>query len=163
VRKYELLYILKHDSAPEKTAAARDKINSVIESEGGMLVNEDVWGKKKLAFEVKKYQKGIFILTHFLGEPSHIREIERNLKLNQEVLRYLTVKLTDKIDLEEEKATREKWQADKARADLAVVEARASADDDDDAEEEEEEDRDKERDDDDFGGDDEAGDEGDDD
>ncbi|HPQ68753.1 MAG TPA: 30S ribosomal protein S6 [bacterium] len=163
MRKYELLYILKHDSAPEKTAAAREKINSVIESEGGMLVNEDVWGKKKLAFEVRKYQKGIFILTHFLGEPSHIREIERNLKLNQEVLRYLTVKLTDKIDLEEEKATREKWQADKARADQEAAEAGAPAESDDE-EEEEEDDRGKDRDDDDFDGDDEAGgDEGDDD
>lgn len=115
LRKYEILYILKHDSPPEKTEAAKAKFRDIINNGGGLLVKEDVWGKKKLAFDVKKYSKGIFILLVFLADPTLIAEIERNLKIHGEVLRYLTVKLTDKIDIEAEKAEKERWEAELGR------------------------------------------------
>ncbi len=114
VRKYEVLYILKHDSAPEKTDAARAKMRDIIESQGGMLIKEDVWGKRKLAFEVKKYQKGIYVQLVFLAKPDSINELERNLKINAEVIRFLTVKLKDEINLDEEKAEKEKWEQELA-------------------------------------------------
>lgn len=114
VRKYEVLYILKHDSAPEKTDATRAKMRDIIESQGGMLIKEDVWGKRKLAFEVKKYQKGIYVQLVFLAKPDSINELERNLKINAEVIRFLTVKLKDEINLDEEKAEKEKWEQELA-------------------------------------------------
>jgi small subunit ribosomal protein S6 len=130
LRKYEILYILKHDSPPEKTEAAKAKFRDIINNSDGLLVKEDIWGKKKLAFEVKKFSKGIFILLVFLADPTLIAEIERNLKINNEVLRYLTVKLTDKIDIEAEKAEKERWDAEMGRR--AQEQAERAKDDSDD-------------------------------
>ncbi len=114
VRKYEVLYILKHDSPQEKTDATRAKMREIIESQGGMIAKEDVWGKRKLAFEVKKFQKGIYVHLVFLSQPDGIMELERNLKINAEVIRFLTVKLKDEVNLEEEKAEKERWEQELA-------------------------------------------------
>lgn len=122
-RKYETLYILKHDSSPEKTEAAKKKFQDVIEKGGGLVIQEDSWGKKKLAFDVKKYSKGIYILLTYLAEPTLIAELERNLKINNEVIRYLTVFLTDRVDLAVEQANREKWLSDKQRREAEIAAA----------------------------------------
>jgi small subunit ribosomal protein S6 len=115
LRKYETLYILKHDSPPEKTEAARAKIRDVLTAGNVFLVKEDVWGKKKLAFEIKKHSKGIFVLLVYLSEPEHITEIERNLKIHLEVIRYVTVKISDAVDMEAEQAEKIKWDAELGR------------------------------------------------
>ena len=155
LRKYETLYILKHDSAPEATDAAREKVLGIITDGGGLVIREDVWGKKKLAFEVKKHSKGIYILTTYLGEPDLIAELERNLRIHAEVIRYLTVKLADKVDVEGEKSEKERWETELAeraareveRAEMAAkraldekarAEEKSNADDDDEDDEEEE-------------------------
>jgi small subunit ribosomal protein S6 len=115
LRKYETLYILKPDSAPEKTEAARAKIRDVVTGGGAFLVKEDVWGKKKLAFEIQKQSKGIFVLLVYLSAPDHITEIERNLKIHSEVVRYVTVKVADTVNMEAEQAEKERWDAEAAR------------------------------------------------
>jgi small subunit ribosomal protein S6 len=125
-RKYETLYILKHDSPVEKTEAAKAKIRDVVAAGGAFLVKEDVWGKKKLAFEIKKHSKGIFVLLVYLSEPEHITEIERNLKINPEVIRYVTVKISDTFNLEAEQAEKVKWDAELGRR-AAEQAARAEA------------------------------------
>jgi small subunit ribosomal protein S6 len=115
VRKYETLYILKHDSPPEKTEAAKTKFRDILAAGGALLVKEDVWGKKKLAFEIKKHSKGVFVLLVYLAEPEVVSEVERNLKINSEVIRYLTVKVSDHVDLAAEQAEKEKWEAELGR------------------------------------------------
>jgi len=104
LRKYETLYILKPDSPPEATLEAVEKVKSVLDTQSAKLITMDVWGKKKLAYEVKKNQKGIFILATYLADPTVIRELERNLKIHSEVLKYLTVLLKSKVDVEKEMA-----------------------------------------------------------
>jgi len=135
-RKYETLYILKHDSSPEKTDAARKKFQDIIEKGGGLVIQEDNWGKKKLAFDVKKYSKGVYILLTYLADPTLIAELERNLKINSEVIRYLTVLLADKVDLEAEQANREKWLSDKQRREAEMATAAIQDSDEDTAEKE---------------------------
>lgn len=115
-RKYELLVLLKHDSPPEKTQAAMDKIHSVIDANNGKMLVEDNWGKKKLAYEVLKQSKGIYILYTFLSGPTLIIELERNLRINPEVMKFITVKLADKVNVEEEIAEAAKIVAAKEAA-----------------------------------------------
>lgn len=97
LRKYELLYVLRHDSPAENTQATIDKIKDTITGQGGTILLHESWGKKKLAYEIKKLNKGIYQLTTFAGESSIIHEIERNLRINQEVLRWLTVQLEEQV------------------------------------------------------------------
>ncbi len=97
LRKYELLYVLRHDSPAEATQATIDKIKDTITGQGGTILLHESWGKKKLAYEIKKLNKGIYQLTTFAGESSIIHEIERNLRINQEILRWLTVQLEEQV------------------------------------------------------------------
>jgi small subunit ribosomal protein S6 len=93
LRKYEILYILRHDSAPDVTQGAIDKVKGAITDQGGTILLHESWGKKKLAYEIQKAAKGIYQLTTFAGEPTTIREIEHVLRINPEVMKWLTVQL----------------------------------------------------------------------
>jgi small subunit ribosomal protein S6 len=104
LRKYETIFILKPDLPREVAIETLDKMKTILDAQKVQLISMDVWGKKKLAYEVKKFPKGIFILATYLAMPAVIKEFERNLKINQEVLKYLTVQLDDSVDVEKEMA-----------------------------------------------------------
>src|SRR4029077_14941899 len=74
------------------------KIRGVIEGLGGRLLKLDNWGKRKLAYEVKKQLKGIYLYWQYLGNAGTVEEIERNLRMLDAVIRYYTVKVDEDID-----------------------------------------------------------------
>jgi small subunit ribosomal protein S6 len=98
LRKYEILFILRHDSAPDLTQGAIDKVKNAITEQGGTILLHESWGKKKLAYEIKKASKGIYQLTTFAAEPGHIKEIEHVLRIHPEVIKWLTAQLCDFIE-----------------------------------------------------------------
>jgi small subunit ribosomal protein S6 len=74
------------------------KVRGVIESGGGTLLKVDNWGKRKLAYEVKKQLKGIYLYWQYLGSTGVVEEIERNLRMLDQVIRYYTVKVDENVD-----------------------------------------------------------------
>ena len=103
LRKYEVMYILRHDAPTEVTQTAIEKIKDTITGEGGTILLHESWGKRKLAYEIEKANKGIYQLTTFAGQASSIRELERVFRIHPQVLRWLTVQLDDNLkDLEAE-------------------------------------------------------------
>src|SRR5499427_9579808 len=97
-REYETIYILRPDSTSDVIAQVNQKVRGVIESGGGTLLKIDNWGKRKLAYEVKKQLKGIYLFFSYLGTAGLVEAVERNLRLTDSVIRYYSVKIAENVD-----------------------------------------------------------------
>ncbi len=95
IRKYELTYIIDSSLPEENINTVVEKINNVIKRDGELLEQQNL-GEKRLAYPIKKKQKGIYIFSVMKGQRTTINETERTLKLTDGVLRYLTVRI-DKV------------------------------------------------------------------
>ena len=100
-REYELIYIARPDLADEDLAKILDRTKGIITDRDGHILTVDEWGKKKLAYEIKKYAKGHFMYVLFLGTPDMVDEIERTMRIDDGCLRFLTVKLEDRVHVAE--------------------------------------------------------------
>jgi small subunit ribosomal protein S6 len=97
-REYETIFILRPDTNQDGIQTVNTRIRSVIDSMGGRLLKLDNWGKRKLAYEVKKQLKGIYLYWQYLGNSGTVEEIERNLRMLDSVIRYYTVKVDENVD-----------------------------------------------------------------
>ena len=98
MRQYETLFIVNPDLPEEEYKDVLKKFNDLIEKKRGVIVKQDEWGKQRLAYLVKKFDHGSYVLLDYCGEPGMTAELERDLKLDDRVLRYQTVKLADDVD-----------------------------------------------------------------
>jgi len=108
MRYYETLYLINPNLADEEYIDIATKYNNVIEKEKGVVVSVDEWGKKTLAYELKKFDKGYYVLLHYCGDPGIVAELQRAMKVDERILQYQTVKLSDEADPEALKAGAEK-------------------------------------------------------
>lgn len=90
MRTYELVYIIKPNDE-EVTNAIIAKFENLIKTHGGVIEKLDRWGKKRLAYEINDLTEGYYVLVHFTSEPPVVRELERVIKITDEVLRHLLV------------------------------------------------------------------------
>ena len=91
LREYETIYILRPDTQNDRVAEVNQRVRGIIESQGGVVLNVDNWGKRKLAYEIKKELKGIYLFWSYLGSPQVVTEFERNMRMLDPVIRYMTV------------------------------------------------------------------------
>ena len=96
MREYEVLYIVRADLDDEKVQDAVKRVNTLISRSGGTAERTNVWGKRKLAYEVKHQKEGAYILQDFQLDPNRIPELESSLKITEEVLRHLIVRKPEK-------------------------------------------------------------------
>jgi small subunit ribosomal protein S6 len=97
-REYETIFILKPDVSNEVIGATNTKVRGVIEAGAGTMLKVENWGRRKLAYEVKKQLKGIYIFFRYLGDPGLVEEVERNLHLTDSVIRQYSVKIGENVD-----------------------------------------------------------------
>jgi small subunit ribosomal protein S6 len=97
-REYETIFILRPDTNQDGIQSVNGRVRTVIEQMGGKLLKLDNWGKRKLAYEVKKQLKGIYLYWQYLGTAGTVEEIERNLRMLDAVIRYYTVKVDEDVD-----------------------------------------------------------------
>lgn len=98
-REYETIYILRPNTPNEGVAEVNTRIKGVIEGMGGKILKVDNWGKRRLAYEVAKERKGIYLYWLYLAQPGIVEECERNLRMLDNVVRYLTVKVDEDVDV----------------------------------------------------------------
>jgi small subunit ribosomal protein S6 len=96
LRDYEVLYIVRADLDDEKVQDAVKRVNTLIERSGGAVERTNLWGKRKLAYEVRHQKEGSYVLQDFSFEPSRVPELEAALKITEEVLRHLIVRKPEK-------------------------------------------------------------------
>jgi small subunit ribosomal protein S6 len=97
-REYETTYILRPDISNDGISAVNNKIRGLIDAGGGTLLKVENWGRRKLAYEVKKNLKGVYLFFNYLGPAGLVEEVERNLRLSDSVIRYYSVKIAENVD-----------------------------------------------------------------
>ncbi|MBI5523527.1 MAG: 30S ribosomal protein S6 [Desulfarculus sp.] len=100
MRHYETLFIVNPDLSEEDTTATVEKFSAILTDAGSSMVKTDLWGRRRLAYEVKKFSKGYYVLFEYGALPETVAEMERNFKIDERVIRYLTVKKEDVFDAE---------------------------------------------------------------
>jgi small subunit ribosomal protein S6 len=95
MKAYELLYIIRPDLDEEATTALVDRLSGLVASNGGDNLTVEKWGKRRLAYEINDYKEGQYILMNFEGEGRTSKELERVMKISEDVIRFLTVKKED--------------------------------------------------------------------
>lgn len=97
-REYETIYILRPDLANDQIGQVNTRVRQIIEAGGGTPLKVENWGKRKLAYEVKKQLKGIYLFWSYLGSAGLVEELERNLRLLDSVIRYYSIKMAENVD-----------------------------------------------------------------
>ncbi|MBI2868904.1 MAG: 30S ribosomal protein S6 [Chloroflexi bacterium] len=93
LRDYELIIIISPQVPEESLEPVLDNISQFITGKGGVIEKMDRWGKKKLAYPLKHFIEGNFVLATFKMNPASSRELEKQLRLTEEVLRHMLVRL----------------------------------------------------------------------
>ncbi|MCB9556432.1 MAG: 30S ribosomal protein S6 [Deltaproteobacteria bacterium] len=97
-REYETIFIVRPDADSDRLHEINQRIRQVIEAGSGQLMRVENWGKRKLAYEIKKSSRGIYLYWRYLSPPNLISEVERNLRLIDQVIRFMTVKVDENVD-----------------------------------------------------------------
>ncbi len=109
MRIYEQLFIVRPDAASEEIDALLEQLGGVIAGAGGKLDKIEKWGLRKLAYPVEKRQEGYYVLLQYAAGAEVVKEIERRFRVSDLVLKYLTVRIDERLKwLEKRKKQREK-------------------------------------------------------
>jgi small subunit ribosomal protein S6 len=127
MRRYESVIILDPDLPDDDIQAFTNRYTELIRSYGGDVIKVDDWGLKRLAYLVKKREKGRYVFFDYAGVPELIHEMERQFKISEEVIKFLSIKLDQDLDLEAFKAEAEAKAAEAAPAKGTPVEPAAEA------------------------------------
>jgi small subunit ribosomal protein S6 len=101
MKRYEIVLVALSDLSKDEIDGLISRCSSIITNEKGTVVKAEKWGTRKLAYRIKKQPRGNYVLIDFVGSPAAVNELERVLKFDDEVLRFLTVKKADTVNLQE--------------------------------------------------------------
>jgi small subunit ribosomal protein S6 len=107
MRYYETLYLINPNLSDEDYQDTLTKFSDLVDKNNGVVVKVDEWGKKSLAYQVKKFDKGFYVLLLYCGGPGITKELERAMRLDERVIKFQTVKLSDNADPEALKSEQE--------------------------------------------------------
>jgi small subunit ribosomal protein S6 len=114
MRIYEQLFIVRPDATPEEVDPFVEQLRNVITHTGGTLEKVDKWGVRKLAYRVAKFNEGQYLLLQFSAQPETVKEVERRLRVADFVLKFITVRIDEKLKrIEKRKKARDKRAARK--------------------------------------------------
>ena len=94
-REYETIYIMRPQVDPDEADRIANKITEVVKAQEGKLTKIDNWGKRKLAYPINKNGRGVFVYFKYIGKGNIVAEIERNLRMLDQVIRFQTVMIND--------------------------------------------------------------------
>jgi small subunit ribosomal protein S6 len=103
-REYETIYIMRPDIDAESAEKVGTRLSEVVDREKGKLTKVEFWGRRRLAYDIAKHRRGIYVYLKYLGDGKTVSEVERNLRLSDGVLKYQTVLVranveTDKLEI----------------------------------------------------------------
>jgi small subunit ribosomal protein S6 len=98
MRQYETIFVVNPTLAEETYREVVSKFKNIIERQKAVIVKAEEWGTQRLAYTVKKFDRGVYVLFNYCGDAGVTSELERELKLDDRILKYQTVKLADEVD-----------------------------------------------------------------
>jgi small subunit ribosomal protein S6 len=96
---YEHVFLARQDVTPQQVESMVDQYKGVVESNGGKIEKTEMWGVKSLAYRIKKNRKAHFALFNLDAPPAAVAEMERQMRINEDILRFITVRV-DKLESE---------------------------------------------------------------
>jgi small subunit ribosomal protein S6 len=99
-KEYETIYILRSDVDADTADKVQGRVAEVVSRDNGKLVKVESWGRRKLAYPVGKQKKGVYIYVKYVGRGGLVQELERNLKLQDTVLKFQTVLTNGEVDVQ---------------------------------------------------------------
>src|ERR1035438_2629392 len=97
MRIYEELFIVRPDLPEEETDQLIERLTTLIAGQGGNVDKVDKWGVRKLAYRVQKRTEGFYVLLQFTAKPETVRELERQLRVQDQVMKFITVRIDEKL------------------------------------------------------------------
>jgi small subunit ribosomal protein S6 len=113
---YEHLLIARQDISAQQVDALATHLKTIVEGEGGKVEKQEYWGLRGLAYRIKKNRKGHYVLLNINAPAKAVQELERQLKINEDVLRYMSVK----VDKFEQSANKNKREREENKTEGAV-------------------------------------------
>ena len=104
---YEHLLIARQDISAQQVDALQTHLKTIVEGEGGKVEKQEYWGLRGLAYRLKKNRKGHYVLLNINAPAKAVQELERQIKINEDVLRFITVKV-DQFEQSSNKSRRER-------------------------------------------------------
>ena len=101
--KYEVMYIINASVEEEKRTALIEQLGGIITSEGGKIVKTDEWGMRDFAYEIDDMTKGYYVVVTFEAENAGVKEFDRLMRINPNVVRFMIVNIDDKPEPKESK------------------------------------------------------------
>lgn len=98
-REYETIYILRPDVDAESADKVGQRLQEVVARENGKLTKVELWGRRRLAYDIAKHKRGVYVYLKYLGDGRVVSEVERNLRLSDGVLKYQTVLVGNDLEL----------------------------------------------------------------
>ena len=92
MRKYEVVYIIRPDLDEEANTAVIDRFSDLVATQGGEVLKIDKWGKRRLAFEVKDFREGFYVVMHIDAQSAVATELDRVFKISDSVIRHIIVR-----------------------------------------------------------------------
>ena len=108
---YESVFIVRPDSSPQQVEALAGKMEALVQEGGGDVPKTEIWGLKSLAYRIKKNRKGHYVFMNVDASVETLGELERNLRFNEDVLRFMSVRV-DRLDSEVSPMMRNKSSRD---------------------------------------------------
>jgi len=109
---YEHLLIARQDISAQQVDALATHLKTIIEGEGGRVEKQEYWGLRSLAYRIKKNRKGHYVLLNINSPAKAVQELERQIKINEDVLRFITVKV-DQFEQSNSKTARRESERDR--------------------------------------------------
>lgn len=107
MRTYEALYIVRPDRSDDEVQTIAKQVEDMVTAAGGAIVRSEIWGKRRLAYEVAHFTEGHYVLLRFESEPAFIARLESYFRLEEPIIRSLVVYFDEKtLRLEEEQKKR---------------------------------------------------------
>ena len=97
-REYECVYLVRQDLEDPQVSQVIEKFRNLVAGQGGKVTRLDNWGKRRLAYEIQKQPKATYVYMQFLGTSGLVGELERNMRLDDNVVRWLTVLIDEAVD-----------------------------------------------------------------
>jgi small subunit ribosomal protein S6 len=110
MRRYDLIFIVHPELNEEEIKGVTERYLQIITAQKGTIIKTEDWGKRRLAYDINKQSKGNYVLVDFYGPGSMIKEIERNLKIDDKILKFLSIKTRDPFNPESLEEERKKEQ-----------------------------------------------------
>jgi small subunit ribosomal protein S6 len=127
LRRYETIFILRSDLGESAQKESIRRFENIVRSSGGEIIETDEWGSRELAYHIKGERRGYYVRLDYGGNGSTMNEIERNLKLSDSILRYLSVLVDREVDPATVRGELEAHRRRSAEARAAAEAARAAA------------------------------------